>query len=187
MRYKVFTTVLALLAAGVMAYCQSGLFRVAGVRITQDAEKALSLKRSDFGGVGVYVGVGRNVNLLPWLSVSPLATISLTRAVDYDYVPESKISALADIQVLAPVNLKASLKREGRFFYFGAGPSATLTILDPRDEVKHFFGGVCFQLGADVSDEFYFGTIVNFGLSGRAKYYDAYTSSVSIGLRWKFL
>lgn len=184
MRLKFLMIATALIAVSTSAFAQNGLFGVAGIKIQQDAEKRFSLNRDEYGGVGLYAGVGKEFELLSWLSVSPVATVTIARVEDSGYVPDSKNSAAIDFQLSAPVNFKIPLAKEGRFFYIGAGPSVTFAALDDRDYVKKTYGGVALRIGADISDKLYFGADANFGLTKREE--RAFSSSLSLGLAWKF-
>ncbi len=185
--HKLLLTLFAIFALNTFSsFGQDGLFGVAGVKMQQDNNKRFSLKQDDVKSLGLYVGAGKEFNLLTWLSVSPIATVTCSRMTNDGYMPKAKNSLSLDFQVIAPVSFKIPLKNEDRYFYIGAGPSITLAALDDRSDIKHFYSGIAFRLGADISDKLYFGADANFGLNSRIKYADVFTSYISVGIAWKF-
>ena len=105
---------------------------------------------------------------------------------NYGGVPSSKVKSLIDLTVVAPINYKIPLKKEGRFFYIGAGPSATAAITDGLSNRRNFYCGVDFRFVWDISDKMFIGADANFGLTDRSKIKSAYDAFVNIGLGWKF-
>lgn len=172
--------------AAMTVSAQNGKFGVVGLRFYQESRDRFSFDgETNFPSVGVYGSLGKEYMMSSRWSISPYAQLSYT-LMNYGGVPSSKVKSLIDLTVVAPINYKIPLKKEGRFFYFGAGPSATAVITDGLSNRRNFYCGVDFRFVWDISDKMFIGADANFGLTDRSKIKSTYDAFVNIGLGWKF-
>lgn len=187
MKNKKLLFVAIILFATIPAFGQKGLFYESGVRLQNDADNRFSISKDWQGGFGIYTGIGKEFDLLSWLSCSPIATVSHIWSKSTGYRGGSApTKSVVDIRVELPVNLKIPLKNEGRYFSVGIGPFVNYALWDKRDDIKLLYAGAVVRLSGDVSDTMFVSADINFGLRNRYKNQDTFTSSVSVGLGWKF-